>query len=53
MQITRITEIYNKRHITLLDTSSISFMQGLQSKGIQPEIVLNDYLVLQKIHILI
>ena len=43
MQITRITEIYNKRHIALLDTSSISFMQGLQSKGIQPEIVLNDY----------
>lgn len=43
MQITRITEIYNKRHIALLDTSSISFMQGLQLKGIQPEIVLNDY----------
>ena len=43
MQITRITEIYNKRHIALLDTSAISFMQGLQSKGIQPEIVLNDY----------
>ena len=43
MQITRITEIDNKRHIALLDTSSISFMQVLQSKGIQPEIVLNDY----------
>lgn len=43
MQITRITKIDNKRHIAILDTSSISFMQDLQSKGLQPEIVFNDY----------
>lgn len=43
LEITRITEIDNKRHIALLDTSSISFMQGLQTKGLQPETVLKDY----------
>lgn len=43
LEITKITEIYNKRHIALLDTSSISFMQGLQTKGLQPETVLKDY----------
>lgn len=43
LEITKITEIENKRHIALLDTSSISFMQGLQTKGLQPETVLNDY----------
>lgn len=43
LEITEITEIYNKRHIALLDTSSISFMQGLQTKGLQPETVLKDY----------
>lgn len=29
IEITKITEIGDKRHIALLDTSSISFMQGL------------------------
>ena len=32
MTITRITNIDNKKHIALLDTSSISFMQGLEAK---------------------
>lgn len=32
MQITKITELDGKRHIALLDTSSISFMQGLSEK---------------------
>ena len=35
MQITKITELDGKRHIALLDTSSISFMQGLSEKGLQ------------------
>ncbi|MGN0278185.1 MAG: hypothetical protein ACI4C4_02410 [Lachnospiraceae bacterium] len=43
LEITKITEIDDKRHIALLDTSSISFMQGLQTKGLQPETVLKDY----------
>ena len=43
LEITKITEIDNKRHIALMDTSSISFMQGLQTKGLQPETVLKDY----------
>lgn len=43
LEIITITEIDNKRHIALLDTSSISFMQGLQTKGLQPETVLKDY----------
>ena len=43
IEIARITKIYDKRHIALLDTSSISFMQGLNMKGLQPESVLKDY----------
>ena len=43
IEITKITEIGDKRHIALLDTSSISFMQGLSIKGLQPEVILNDY----------
>lgn len=43
LEITKITEIDNKRHIALLDTSSISFMQGLQTKGLQAETILQDY----------
>lgn len=39
----KTTQIDNKRHIAILDTSSISFMQGLQAKGLQPETVLKDY----------
>ncbi len=43
IEIERITNIDNERHIALLDTSSISFMQGLQVKGLQPDSVLKDY----------
>lgn len=43
IEIPKITKIDNKRHIALLDTSSISFMQGLQVKGLQTELVLKDY----------
>lgn len=43
IEIIQITRIDNKRHIALLDTSSISFLQGLQVKGLQPELVLKDY----------
>lgn len=43
IEIKEITEIGNKKHIALLDTSSISFMQRLQMKGLEPEIVLKDY----------
>lgn len=43
IEITKITEIGDKRHIALLDTSSISFMQELSIKGLQPEVILNDY----------
>ncbi len=43
IDIPKITKIDDKRHIALLDTSSLSFMQGLQMKGVQPEVVLKDY----------
>ena len=43
IEITKITEIGDKRHIALLDTSSISFMQGLSEKGLQVEAILKDY----------
>lgn len=43
MTITRITNIGNKKHIALLDTSSISFMQGLEAKGISSDDILKDY----------
>ncbi len=43
IEIAEITKINNERHIALLDTSSISFMQGLQIKGLHPELVLKDY----------
>lgn len=39
MAITRITNIDHKKHIALIDTSSISFMQGLEAKGIQADVV--------------
>ena len=43
MTITRITNIDDKKHIALLDTSSISFMQGLEAKGITSDNILKDY----------
>lgn len=42
VEIAKITQIDNKKHIALLDTSSISFMQGLRGKGLQPEVNLRD-----------
>ena len=42
IQIEEINQI-NKKHIALLDTSSISFMQGLQKKGIRLDGILMDY----------
>ena len=43
IEITKITEISGKRHIALMDTTSISFMQGLSLRGLQPESILKDY----------
>lgn len=43
IEINKITELDDKRHIALLDTTSISFMQGLSVKGLQPEVILKDY----------
>ena len=43
IEIEKITKIDGKRHIALLDTSSISFMQGLHRQGIPSESVLKDY----------
>lgn len=43
IDIEQIENIDDKKHIALLDTSSISFMQGLKMKGIQPEDILKDY----------
>ena len=40
MTITKITNIDNKRHIALLDTSSISFMQRLHEKGVNSDDIL-------------
>ncbi len=43
IEIAKITRIDNKSHIAILDTSSISFLQRLHMKGMQPESVLRDY----------
>lgn len=43
IEIAKIAKIDNKKHIALLDTSSISFMQTLRIKGVQSESVLKDY----------
>ena len=43
MTITKITDIADKKHIALLDTSSISFMQGLHEKGVVADGILKDY----------
>ena len=42
-EIPEIIKIENKRHIAILDTSSISFMQILYAKGLKPEEILKDY----------
>lgn len=43
INITAIHKIENKKYIALLDTSSISFMQGLKEKGIELNTILKDY----------
>ena len=35
IDIEKIKNIDDKKHVALLDTSSISFMQGLKMKGMQ------------------
>ena len=45
IDIEKIENIDDKKHVALLDASSISFMQGLKMKGIQPEEILKDYLI--------
>lgn len=42
MMIEEIKQI-DKKHIALLDTSSVSFMQGLQTDGIKLDSILEDY----------
>ena len=36
-------KMIEKKHIALMDTSSISFMQSLQNKEIKPDSILKDY----------
>jgi hypothetical protein len=43
IEITPIVSIDNKKHIALLDTSSISFMQRLKEAGTTPDTILEDY----------
>ena len=43
IKITAVLNINNKRRIALLDTSSISFIQGLKEKGILVDNILKDY----------
>ena len=43
IELIPVEKIENKKHIAILDTSSISFMQELDGKGIAADIVLQDY----------
>ena len=43
VEIEKIIYIGDKKHIALMDTSTISFLQSLHIKGIQSDIVLKDY----------
>lgn len=43
IRISPITRIDNQKHIAILDTSSISFMQKLQEKGVRIGNILCDY----------
>ena len=40
IELIPVEKIENKKHIAILDTSSISFMQELDGKGIAANIVL-------------
>lgn len=41
--ITSATQVNSKKRIAILDTSSISFMQGLQENGVSADSILKDY----------
>ena len=43
IKIAPVIKIENEKHIAILDTSSISFMQKLKSEGLRPESILEDY----------
>lgn len=43
IEIVSAEQVNNKKKIALLDTSTISFMQGLQEKGVSSDGILNDY----------
>lgn len=42
-EITSAEQVNCKKQIALLDTSTISFMQGLEEKGVMPDCVLKPY----------
>lgn len=43
IEIETIRKMDDKKHIAILDTSSISFLQGLTIKGLHSEDILRDY----------
>lgn len=43
MILSKIKTINHKKDIAILDTSSISFMQKLNEKGIEADVILRDY----------
>ena len=43
IRIVPVTRIDDRTHIAILDTSSISFMQKLQEKGVRIDHILKDY----------
>ena len=49
----RIEEItlIDKKHIAIMDTSSISFMQGLQNKGIRLGLMRTTYLDAERMNV--
>ncbi len=43
MGITPVTQLENKRHIAILDTTAVSFMQCLEEKGVELDSILKAY----------
>ena len=43
LQINSVTSIDQKKHIAILDTSSVSFMQEVRAKGANADKILKDY----------
>ena len=52
MTITRIADIDNKKHIAILDTSSISFMQGLEATEVVDNNLFLDLVQDASVHII-